>query len=95
MQEVKNRPIKELLQLMLDNFDKLDAGLCALIKDLFLEALISKTEANELCAYLFKNKPNTKMHWFPIGEKQPRIEWLQQQIKKQDSFWTKIKNLWS
>jgi hypothetical protein len=67
-------------------------GLCGLIYKLEKEKIITEKEFLALSIYLKKNK-KTNVFWFPFGEKEPLIKWLQKHIKKQDNFWNKIKNL--
>lgn len=74
---MKQRPIIELLQIMLDNVDMIGSGLglhklgglCELYTKLFLLKEISGTEATELNYYFIKRGKklnlNTGEYWFP------------------------------
>ena len=80
------RTEKELLQVLLDNSSIMDAGLCWLIDDLLRQDIISVKEFLVLENYLYNNKPSNILSltefWFPMGEKEPRINWLKEQINK-------------
>ena len=52
---MKERSIKELLQLMLDNQDCFDRGLCYWIVNLYYKGKISYSELNLLSVYIIKN----------------------------------------
>jgi len=84
------RSEKELLQVLLDNIDKLEYGLCLLIIILKENSLISEQE-EEILNEFISNKAPERYHsirkyrmaynW-ESGEKQPRIDWLNEQIAK-------------
>lgn len=90
------RPIKELLQLMLDNpqcFQYHPTGLCQWVYEMCNDALVNRVERDKVHAYIKQNRPNkysslgafTHSHrnyyWKP-GRIEPRIKWLNQHIKK-------------
>jgi hypothetical protein len=75
------RTDKELLQVLLDNIDKLEYGLCGLATTLWLNYIISYKELEVIRNIIESNKPkNALFFYFPIGQKQPRIEYLQKLI---------------
>jgi hypothetical protein len=86
------RTTKELLEVMLENIDSLHSGLCHLTYLLRAEYdIIEFSEYEFLGKFLEENLPVQKytppdsfdeMYSFPYGEKQPRIDWLKQQIEK-------------
>ena len=82
------RSIKELLVILRDNlercFNKYDShGMCDAAIDLRWDDKISRGEYDSLKCYLLSNKPyEVGDYWFPRDELAPRIEWLNQQIKK-------------
>lgn len=80
------RPIKELLQILLDNIDKLDTGLCWLTHCLWNDGVISLRDAIILSDYIDESAPEgiDPCTYFigDSGDKEPRIEWLKRQIEK-------------
>jgi hypothetical protein len=79
----EKREIKELLRLILDNIDLMAFGLCGLYIRLHGKGLISYEESLLIEEYFNKNKPDTiNSYWFPECLREPRIEWLQNQIKQ-------------
>ena len=86
------RTTKELLEVMLGNIDKLEGGLCTLAFDLsYAYGLFSMEELFVVAHYMQNNLPEKTFSWrygetprfsFPFDEKQPRIDWLKQQIEK-------------
>lgn len=94
----EHRPIKDLLKLMLENALHMRTGLCSLINDLFMRELISYSEAMRLENYLYINAPDRvqeearhggplgpgrlNCYWWEEGNKEPRIQWLKEQIAK-------------
>jgi hypothetical protein len=86
---MKERSIKELLQLMLDNQDLFYDGLCFWVRDLYLKKIISTHERNLLEDYISKNAPFLyKINPFKDGyywkrrDISKRILWLKIQISK-------------
>jgi hypothetical protein len=91
---MKERSIKELLQLMLDNQHCFDEGLCKWASKLYPVGIITLAEFFILLNYIRANKPSMfssferlkwsfsrKYYWKP-GNIVPRIKWLQYHIKK-------------
>lgn len=87
------RTTKELLEVMLENIDSLESGLCILIHKLvFVTNDISFEEHVRLDEYLKENLPDKTFSYeydpprfsFPWGEKEPRIKWLKEQIQLLD-----------
>ena len=90
--EKKERSINELLQLLLNNINLFESGLCYLISDLYIKDIITISECAKLEYYVNINKPinfNTLLHcmkdgyfYWKRGSKEPRIKWLKKHIKK-------------
>ena len=86
------RTTKELLEVMLENICYLESGLCLLASDLaHRHNTISIPELFRLNNYMHNYLPAHTFFYrndrisrssFPFGEKQPRIDWLKQQIEK-------------
>ena len=76
---MKKRSIKVLLQIMLDNIDRLECGLCILAVDLF-----DYEEETDVLKYIEEHRPRNSpdSYYWPIGEVKPRIKWLEYHIKK-------------
>jgi hypothetical protein len=89
---MKTRDIKELLILLSDNAKGRIGrrfyqiwGLCSLTLALYEEGIITQSEEDIVNTYLHDNRPDGKSgmdYWFPRGEKQPRLDWLNEQIAK-------------
>jgi hypothetical protein len=87
---MKERSIKELLRLMLDNQNMFSQGLCYCAANLLMFGKISKEEYYLLSNYIRKNAPfSHKINIFKTSpfywEKEaiaPRIKWLKYHIKK-------------
>ncbi len=87
------RSIKELLQLMLNNVEHCDNGLCALRRKLFMLNLLNDRESILLNNYIIKNRPskfssinafmyrNDNYYWEKT-DITPRIKWLKKHIAK-------------
>lgn len=87
------RTIKELLQLMLDNKELFDVGLCFWVDSLETVQLINEEEYDELHHYIRRNRPsmfssldafkhrNTAFYW-ERDDIKPRIKWLKKHIAK-------------
>lgn len=82
---MKQRTIKELLILLREyivkQYDFL--GMCSEIRDMYHIDLISSVEYDILTNYLKNNKPeniNDNFWWIP-REKQPRLDWINEQLK--------------
>ena len=90
---MKERSIKELLQIMLDNQHCFDDGLCKWVSNLRYFKKITLTESYILLNYIGDNRPSmfssfevfsfriTNYYWNPDNIA-PRIKWLQYHIKK-------------
>lgn len=80
------RPIKELLQVMLDNLDEfLSFGLCYLARRLWRRNLISgKEEEDIILNYIDLNGPEADDNGYcwPPFQIEPRRAWLKEQIEK-------------
>ncbi len=82
------RTEKELLQVLLDNMDKFETGLCLLVQDLYELKLININEL-KLINVRIRNIPdrydkegNKYAYKWVVYQKQPRIDWLKEQINK-------------
>lgn len=74
---------RELFELMLEHQDLFKFGMCLWIINLWINKIFQENELKLIHDYLEQNKPkNSRPHWFPIDELQPRIEWINQQIEK-------------
>lgn len=79
----KDRPISQLLKILLENIGFLDTGLCYLSFDLFLLKKVNESEMKILRGYIDDNNPYcTHEYMFIRGMKEPRIRWLKEQIEK-------------
>lgn len=85
------RTTKELLEVMLENIDRLESGLCYYAAALARNDIISYSEYEHIIKYLDACLPERKYrgrylnsldYSFPYGEKEPRIKWLKEQIDK-------------
>lgn len=77
--------IKELLQLMLDNKNQFEYGLCRWAINLRQRSrLIDSNELDIIMEYINKNRPidYELPHYWKTGEIAPRIEWLKEHINK-------------
>lgn len=83
------RTTKELLEVMLEVMlekpNLLNTGLCNLINALLDNDYLSLYEHEKISLFLEANLPryrfNTVYCW-PVGEKEPRIKWIKEQIEK-------------
>lgn len=85
---MKTRTIRELLEVMLNNIDIMDNGLCTLAYTLLEDGVFTEDEFITIYGYIQRNKPvnlHTIMsldgYYWEIGEKRPRIKWLKKHIK--------------
>jgi hypothetical protein len=90
---MKERSIKELLQLMLDNQNLFKEGLCSWNNELYWSCLITRREHDILRNYIRYNRPsifssikafvsrNSGYYW-ECGDIKPRIKWLKKHINK-------------
>ena len=90
------RTIKELLQIMLDNPQHFEYGLCMWAINLCEEGLITGKERKLLKDYIKVNEPfifssfdvfkekviDQSYYYWGIGKIEPRIEWLKKHINK-------------
>lgn len=94
---MKPRPISELLQILLDNFDSIfSEGLCYTIHLAYVRSFITFEEKCELEHYIHYNRPKynffsavfndvlppERTYYWKKNEKKPRIKWLKEHIKK-------------
>lgn len=85
---MKDRSIKELLEVMLYNVHLFDCGLCYWTSSLWVENKITYSELKLLKKYISNNKPfnfrsitGWGYYWKPY-KIQPRIDWINKHIKK-------------
>lgn len=82
------RSEKELLQILLNNINYLDTGLCKLSQFLFAIDKINWREFNFIIDLLYENITdyyyacNPNRYFFKPGLKQPRIKYLKELIEK-------------
>jgi len=79
------RSEKELLELLLENINWLSAGLCNLAFDLLSHGVMNSQEYAILHQLIWDNEPFTtydKYYFWLPGNKEPRIDFLNQLIKK-------------
>jgi hypothetical protein len=91
---MKERSIKELLQLMLDNQHCFNGGLCKWVIKLYYFKLITFTELLVLKEYIMLNRPSmfssfegfkwrfSRGYYWKPDNIVPRIKWLLYHIKK-------------
>jgi hypothetical protein len=93
LEEIRERTIKELLQLMLDNQNLFERGLCHWNDILYRKCLITKKERTKLYVYIQDNRPSMvssieafisrdSEYYWKFGNIKPRIEWIKKHIKK-------------
>lgn len=84
---MKDRSIKELLEVLLDNIHLLKDGLCLLAID-----VMTYNEKRIFKKYIFENRPfniytlfrlnkSKYVYYWIKGKKAPRIKWLKKHIK--------------
>ncbi len=83
----QDRPIKELLELMLEHQNLFENSLCKWIYTLYTFNIISIGEHIDLEKYIEKNRPfltylRFNSYYWPIGQIEPRIKWINKHIKK-------------
>ena len=80
----KNRNMKQLLELLLERQELFHDGLCSWALDLHERYLITEVEYVLLNQYIKENKPENagRPYYWKEGKIAPRIEWINQQIKK-------------
>ena len=84
-----NRDLKELLILLkyyiIRQKPDIFYGMCGEIYEMYSIGYLENTEISILIKFLEVNRPKgleERNYWFPKGEKQPRIDWLNEQIYK-------------
>jgi hypothetical protein len=91
------RTTKELLEIMLENIDRLRFGLCALALDLTKDNIINDDEFITLIDYIEVNREGNYYYddadyfWKPRIKK-PRKLWLERQIAHLDA-WEKLEKI--
>jgi hypothetical protein len=93
--------MKELLIKLRDEVSReCDQGICTVLNQMEYDDKINLEEYSILKSYLRWNLPPKEFspYCWPLGEKEPRIKWLNEQIakfegEKKVSFWTKIKGI--
>jgi hypothetical protein len=83
---MRNRDILTLLKVLRDNIGLLKFGFCWLCHQLYVTDVINEKEFLLLTDYLNNNKPkNTNTsYWFSNGSVAPRLDWLNEQIAKEE-----------
>jgi hypothetical protein len=77
------RSIKSLLIILLSESSNIKSGLCHLVDTLYDNGKISREETNELLRFISGNKPlNARAYYWKEGLIEPRVQWLEEQIKK-------------
>lgn len=88
----QERPIIELLKVVLENMEQFESGLCVTIFKLDSKRIINFFEFIKLTDYIHYNRPSkfssfdafknrNKPHYWTKGNKEHRIKWLSKQIK--------------
>ncbi len=73
--------MNRLLQILLDNMDKFETGLCRLYKKLYNEGVITLDEKNQLESFINENMPNKEVdYYFKCGDKESRINWIKSKM---------------
>jgi hypothetical protein len=83
----KERSILKLLVFLRDyirDTDRFFNGMCLIIMRMNNQNLISLDERVLLIRYFEENKPKhiKTSYWWKVGDKVPRLKWLNKQIKK-------------
>jgi hypothetical protein len=82
---MKNRSIKELLEVMLDNQGHFCDGLCSWVSWLKHYEIVNNEESMVLRRYIDNNRPSTTkavdVYYWPVCEKEPRVNWINEHIK--------------
>jgi len=87
------RSIKELLQIMLDNKELFQSGLCYWCNNLFHLEIINHSERIILQKYIANNRPSKysslkayrnrfSAYYWKREDIKPRIKWIEKHIKK-------------
>jgi hypothetical protein len=88
------RTIKELLEVMLENKDLFNKGLCYWADKLYYRNIITASERSKLKNYIDENRPfmlssistmceiiKHSGYYWKEGDIKPRIKWIQKHIK--------------
>ena len=80
------RSITELITILRDNIveNGVSFGMCGVLLDLYWDDKITRSERFMLIEYLNKHKPIKayfRVYWFRKGESEPRINWLNKQLR--------------
>lgn len=86
--ETTTRPLLELWLIVEENFDALFThGLCGVIYKIRLSGQFNMREENILCMivdrYITNDLGLMALYGWPLGEKEPRIQFIQEQILKE------------
>jgi len=80
------RTEKEILQLMLEHQELFESGICGWVRLLYHCDLISECEADLMTVFTYANRPQNEriigFYFWSYGLIQPRIEWINEQIKR-------------
>ena len=82
----KERTIKELLQLMLDNQELFTTSLCTWKARLYLNDIITTDESISLAIFIDEHRPWVKIfqmnsgYYWSKGKIKPRIKWIKKYI---------------
>ena len=83
--KLSSKDTLELLKFVLSTMDRFCFfGLCIHIDSLYLNGHINKDEHYSLTLYMEDNKPegaDIDKYWWPKGEKEPRLDWINKQIQ--------------
>lgn len=78
------RPLKELLQILLDEVERngVVLGLCNLNSELHFDKKICYEDFRKIKEFINSKQTHSFLYLFPKGESQPRIEFLKNEIEK-------------
>ena len=83
---MRTRSDKELLIILRDNIHLLKTGICFLTRQLCDKGIITEEEQTELLQYINIHRPKMgtfeKYYFWPPREQEPRLHWINQQLKK-------------
>jgi hypothetical protein len=78
------RSIKELLQIMLDNQQLFEGGLCIWALNLRINYIITFEEKEIILKYIIKNDVNKRYketgYWWKSNNIKPRLKWIKKHI---------------
>ena len=84
------RTIKELLELMLENQQCFERGLCYWVSEMYSKSIIKPFEYIRLMDYICSNKPTffenpryyfSMSYYWKKGNIKPRLKWIKKHIK--------------